>query len=86
MIPASPDFLTAERPQSLTLTLPLQADAFALYGRMTIPGRASFLLESPAAASPLARWSFVAANPYCTLRGRGRRYERRHRDGLITVH
>lgn len=84
--PSRARFLIEERPEPLTLSLPLpSADPFELYGRIKTSGRPSFLLESGKGAEATARYSFLGCDPYLVLAGKGTSYELRSRE-RTTLH
>lgn len=84
--PSRAQFLNEERPGPLARSAPLPAaDACELYQRIATPGRPSFLLESGKGDPVVSRYSFLGADPYLVLAGRGARYELRTR-ARTTVH
>ncbi|MBM4123536.1 MAG: anthranilate synthase component I family protein [Nitrospira sp.] len=80
--PSRARFLIEERPEPLSLALPLpEADPFELYGRIARPGRPSFLLESGKGGGAIARYSFLGNDPYLVLTGHGTSVELRTSEG-----
>lgn len=79
--PSRARFLSEERPKPLALALPRpNASPFELYRRIARPGRPSFLLESGLGSAATASHSFLGAEPYLILTGKGDRYELRTGD------
>ena len=58
----------------------LGQDPFELYQRIASPLRPSFFLESGKGQREIARYSFMASDPYLVLSATGSRYETRVRD------
>ena len=58
----------------------LGQDPFELYQRIASPLRSSFLLESGKGQPEIARYSFMASDPYLVLSATGNQYETRVRD------
>ncbi len=82
--PSRARFLLAKQPEPLVLTLPRPAaDAFALYRRIALPGRPSFLLESGKGPEGIARYSFMGTDPYLIFSGKGHKYEVRAGDRTV---